>query len=59
MITGRIIQAVADHYGIKDEHINKVKKLIDNIEFTKRDGDDVILIRVGDGIELTIKQKEK
>ena len=59
MITGRIIQAVADHYGIKDEHINKVKKLIDNIEFTKRGGDDVILIRVGDGIELTIKQKEK
>lgn len=59
MITGRIIQAVADHYGIKDEQVNKVKKLIDNIEFTKKDGDDVILIKVGDGIELTIKQKEK
>lgn len=59
MITGRIIQAVADHYGIKDEQVDKVKKLIDNIEFTKKDGDDVILIKVGDGIELTIKQKEK
>ena len=59
MITSRIIQAVADHYGIKTEHVDKVKKLIDNIEFTKRDGDDVILIRIGDGIELTIKQKEK
>jgi len=59
VITGRIIQAVADHYGIKDEQVDKVKKLIDNIEFTKKDGDDVILIKVGDGIELTIKQKEK
>lgn len=59
MITGRIIQAVADHYGIKDEQVDKVKKLIDNIEFTKKDGDDVILIKIGDGIELTIKQREK
>jgi hypothetical protein len=59
VITGRIIQAVADHYGIRDEQVDKVKKLIDNIEFTKRDGDDVILIKIGDGIEIKIKQKEK
>ena len=58
MITSRIIQAVADHYGIKDEQVDKVKKLIDNIEFTKKDGDDVILIKVGDGIEIKIKQTQ-
>jgi len=43
----------------KKEDIDKVKKILDKVKFTKRDGKDVMLIEIGEGIELSIVQKKK
>ena len=58
MIDG-IIKNVLSRLGIEEKDVEKVKKILNKVEFTKRDGKDVMVIDIGDGIELTIVQKEK
>ena len=58
-IVDNIIQNVLEKYGIEKEDIEKVKKILGKIEFTKRDGKDVMVIDIGEGAELTIVQKDK
>ena len=41
------------------EDIDKAKRIIDKIRFTKRDGNNYMIIDIGDGIELSIKQEKK
>jgi len=59
MILERIIDILTDKYDIQKEDIDKVKKILDKVKFTKRDGKDVMLIEIGEGIELSIVQKKK
>lgn len=58
-IIDNILESVLEKYNIQKEDIEKVKKILGKIEFTKRDGRDVMVIDIGDGIELTIVQKDK
>ena len=58
-IINNILEGVLEKYDIKKEDIEKVKKILNKVEFTKRDGKDVMVIDIGDGIELTIVQKDK
>lgn len=51
-----IVNNIMSKYGIERQDIDKVKKIIDKIKFTKRDGDNYMIIDIGDGIELSIKQ---
>jgi len=53
-----ILDKVLDKYGIEEKDIDKVKRFLDKIKFTKIDGEDYMLIDIGDGIELKIKQKK-
>ena len=59
MIINKILDVLLDKYDIGQEDIDKVKKILDKVTFTKRDGKNVMLITIGEGIELTIVQKEE
>ena len=59
MIINKILDVLLDKYDIEQEDIDKVKKILDKVTFTKRDGKNVMLITIGEGIELTIVQKEQ
>jgi hypothetical protein len=59
VIINKILDVLLDKYDIEQEDIDKVKKILDKVTFTKRDGKNVMLITIGEGIELTILQKEE
>lgn len=59
MILERIVDILTNKYDIKKEDVEKVKKILDKVKFTKRDGKDVMLVEIGEGIELSIVQKKK
>lgn len=58
-IIDSILNKVLDKYDIDETDIAKVKRFLDKIKFTKIDGEDYMLIDIGDGIELKIKQEKK
>ena len=49
MIAAKIADAILSSMGLEDEHIAKAKKIIDMLEFTKKDGSDVIEVNFGEG----------
>ncbi len=53
-ITDSIIDLVMDKVGVEQTHIDKAKEVIDMVTFTKDDGKDVIVIKIGDNIEVRI-----
>ena len=57
MIINKILDVLLDKYDIEEEDVDKVKKILDKVSFTKRDGKNVMVIEIGEGIELTIVQK--
>jgi len=59
MIISKILDVLLEKYDIKQEDVDKVKKILDKVTFTKRDGKNVMVIEIGEGIELTIVQKEQ
>ena len=58
MILERIVNILTDKYDIQKEDVDKVKKILDKVKFTKRDGEDIMVIDIGEGIELSIVQKK-
>lgn len=58
MILEKIVDILTNKYDIQKEDVEKVKKILGKVKFTKRDGKDVMLIEIGDGIELSIVQKK-
>ena len=59
MIINKILDVLLDKYDIEEEDVDKVKKILDKVSFTKRDGKNVMLITIGEGVELSIVQKEE
>ena len=59
MIINKILDVLLEKYDIEEEDVDKVKKILDKVSFTKRDGKNVMLITIGEGIELSIVQKEE
>ena len=55
-IIDSILDKVMDNYGIEQKDIDKAKRMMDKVEFVKRDGESYMVIKIGDGIELSIKQ---
>lgn len=55
----RIIDAVMDHFGVKKEQVEKVKVIIDMAEFKMENGKRVLVVKVGEGIEIKIVQPDK
>ena len=59
MIVNKILDILLDKYDIEKEDVDKVKKMLDKVSFTKRDGKNVMVISIGEGIELSIVQKDE
>jgi len=59
VIINKILDVLLEKYDIEKEDVDKVKKMLDKVTFTKRDGKDVMVISIGEGIELSIVQKEE
>tara|TARA_Y100001951_G_C11040647_1_gene130034 strand:- start:27 stop:200 length:174 start_codon:yes stop_codon:yes gene_type:complete len=55
-ISDAILSAVMEKLGIEQEDIDKSKEMLDMITFTKEDGKEIILIEVGENIEVKIKR---
>lgn len=55
-IVDSILDKVMDKYGIEQKDIDKAKRMMDKVKFVKRDGENYMVIDIGDGIELSIKQ---
>jgi hypothetical protein len=55
----RIIDAVMDHFGVKKEQVEKVKVIIDMAEFKMENGKRVLVVKIGEGIEIKIVQPDK
>lgn len=53
-ITDAIIETVMKKVGIEQSHIDKSKEILDMLTFTKEDGKDIILIKVGENVEIKI-----
>jgi hypothetical protein len=59
VIVNKILDILLDKYDIEKEDVDKVKRVLDKVSFTKRDGKNVMVISIGEGIELSIVQKEE
>ena len=55
----KIIAAVLEHFGFTDEHADKVKNILNMIQWEEVEGNKVMMIRPGKGIEIRVTQPEK
>ena len=53
-ITANILESVLETINIEQSDIDKATAILDMISFTKENGKDVILIKVGDNVEIKI-----
>ena len=51
-----IITSLMDKLGLEQTHIDKAKEIIDMIEFTIEDGEQLILINIGENVQVRIKK---
>lgn len=54
----QILKGLLNRVGIEEKDIDKAKEILNKIEFTVKDGKKVMVVNIGDGVELTIVQKE-
>ena len=55
-ITETIIGNVLDRLNVEQKDIDKATEILDMISFTKENGQDVIIIEVGDNVQIKIKK---
>ena len=55
-ITESIIGTVMERLNVEQKDIDKATEILDMISFTKEHGQDIILIKVGDTLEIKIKK---
>lgn len=53
-ITDKILESVLETINIEQSDIDKATAILDMISFTKENGRDIILIQVGDNVEIKI-----
>ena len=53
-ITETIIGTILDRLKVEQKDIDKATEILDMISFTKENGKDIILIQVGDNVEIKI-----
>ena len=55
-ISDAIIEAVLDKLNVEQKDIDKATEILDMISFTKENGKDVIIIQVGDNLQVKINK---
>tara|TARA_Y100000004_G_C8666447_1_gene307432 strand:- start:247 stop:420 length:174 start_codon:yes stop_codon:yes gene_type:complete len=53
-ISETIIGKIMEKIDVNQEDIDKATEILDMISFTKQDGKDVILINIGENVEIKI-----
>tara|TARA_Y100001973_G_scaffold100636_1_gene162115 strand:+ start:1812 stop:1985 length:174 start_codon:yes stop_codon:yes gene_type:complete len=53
-ISEAIIGTILDKLNVEQKDIDKATEILDMISFTKENGKDVIVVRVGDNVEIKI-----
>ena len=53
-IADKILKSVLEHIKVEQKDIDKATAILDMISFTKENGKDIILIKVGDNVEIKI-----
>ncbi len=53
-ITDKILESVLKNINVEQSDIDKATAILDMISFTKENGKDIILIQVGDNVEIKI-----
>jgi nucleoid DNA-binding protein len=53
-----IIKRVFSALGLKETDTEKLKELLNKIEFTVKDGKKIMVVKIGEGVELNITQKD-
>ena len=54
-LSDKIIAGILDAVGLDQSHIDKARDILDMIETTVIDGEEVIMVRIGRNIEIKIK----
>ena len=55
-ITEVIINTILEKLEIEQKDIDKATNILDMISFTKEDGKDVIIVQVGDNVQIKINK---
>ena len=53
-ITDKIVESILEHVNVEQKDIDKATEILDMISFTKENGKDIILIKIGDNVEVKI-----
>ena len=55
-ISDIIVATLLSKFVIDQSHIDKTKEILDMLEFTVVDGEELILVNIGDNIQIKIKK---
>ena len=55
-ISDMVAASILKKLGLDQAHVDKAREIIDMVEFTVIDDDEIILIRVGNNIEVRINK---
>tara|TARA_B100000287_G_scaffold227936_1_gene214939 strand:+ start:7976 stop:8149 length:174 start_codon:yes stop_codon:yes gene_type:complete len=55
-ISEAIIGTILDKLNVEQKDIDKATEILDMVSFTKENGKDIILIKVGDNVEIKINK---
>ena len=55
-ITESIIGTILDRLNVEQKDIDKATEILDMISFTKENGKDVIIVQIGDNVEIKIRK---
>ena len=58
-LSDKIIAGILDAVGLDQSHIDKARDILDMIETTVIEGEEVIMVRIGRNIEIKIKKNRK
>lgn len=53
-ITENIIASILDKLNVEQQDIDKAVEILDMVSFTKEDGKDIILVQVGDNVQIKV-----
>ena len=55
-ITESLIGTILDRLNVEQKDIDKATEILDMISFTKENGKDVIIVQIGDNVEIKIRK---
>lgn len=51
-----IVESILDEMGVTQEDIDKATTILDMLSFTKEDGRDVIIVQIGENVQIKLNR---